>query len=151
MTNLNDAGLGTFVIESTEYRYEFLAPIEAMTFGAKVSKLLGTVLIGVANGLDTNARTINTADINAALATVDPEETAKLGLEALKHCYVQVNGSWVSLKDESYFNKFFMEHPEQLYQASIQAIWNLASPFLPKAIRTIADGFAQRAKKATSM
>lgn len=150
MSTLKDAGLGTFVIEDVEYRYEYLAPIAAMTFGAKVGKLLGTVLIGVANGLDTSTKTFDMADVQAALATVDPEETAKLGIEALKHCYVQMNGTWVSLKDESYFNKFFMERPDQLYNASIQAIWKLAAPFLPKAIRTIADGFEQKARKAMS-
>lgn len=151
MANLNDSGLGSFVIEATEYRYEQLTPIEAMTFGSKVSKLLGTVILGVANGLDTNTKEFNVADVQTALATIQPEETAQLGLEALRHCYVQLQGSWVSLKDESYFNKHFMEHPDQLYVASVQAIWKLASPFLPKSMRTIADAYVRRAKKDLSV
>lgn len=137
MTNLNEANMGEFVVEGVTYRYEQLPPVAALEYGARVAKVLGGTMFSVASSISGDG---DQASLSDALRLLDPVELAKIGKDALSLCHVQRDGVWVSLKDESEFNRHFKEHADQLYIASIKAVWKIAAPFLPKTLRTKAEG-----------
>ena len=40
-------------------------------------------------------------------------------------------------RDEVVFNRWFMEHPDQLYGAGLLAVWHLVKDFFPKTLATL--------------
>ena len=65
---------------------------------------------------------------------MDVDKVSLLVEEAHRRCYTPQNEA---LRDEVVFNRWFMEHPDQLYGAGLLAVWHLVKDFFPKTLATL--------------
>lgn len=143
MSTLKDANLGSFVYNGIEYRYEVLPPVQALAYGARVTKVVGGALGAIADAM-TNKKSLN---LSTVFASTDPLELADLVKESLVKCSVQDSGRWREFSDEAFLNAYFQEHSEDLYMVGLSALWYQAKPFFPRGLRTRLEGLAQQAKE----
>ena len=120
---MNVSGLGSFSLDGVIYRFEALNPLEAVRFGNRVFKVFGPA---AGEGM--------LAALAPALSEVDDDKVSLLIEEALRRCYTPQNEA---LRDEVVFNRWFMEHPDQLYGAGLLAVWHLVKDFFPKTLATL--------------
>lgn len=118
--------------DGSTYKFRALSPFDALDFGTRVAKLLAPA---ISEG----------ASIGEALgrisSTVSSKELSDLLKEALGYCYTPQSEA---LDNEAVFNAWFSEHPDELFEAGIKAVYNLVLPFLPKAMTTLTDGTKSR-------
>lgn len=117
--------LNKFMVNDHEYKYRGLNPFDALDFGSRVAKLLAPAL---ASGMNVGEALVN------ASKSVDSKEIASLLKEALGYCYTPEKEA---LDNEATFNKWFNEHPDELFEAGIKAVYSLVNPFLPRVINTV--------------
>ncbi|MBS6142254.1 MAG: hypothetical protein KH745_06615 [Bilophila sp.] len=134
---MNHTGLGSFSLDGVIYRFEALNPLEAVRFGNRVFKVFGPALLSLAAAKKDGAETAGEGVLAAlapALSEVDDDKVSLLIEEALRRCYTPRNEA---LRDEVVFNRWFMEHPDQLYGAGLLAVWHLVKGFFPKTLATL--------------
>ncbi len=134
---MNHTGLGSFSLDGVIYRFEALNPLEAVRFGNRVFKVFGPALLSLAAAKKDGAETAGEGVLAAlapALSEVDDDKVSLLIEEALRRCYTPQNEA---LRDEVVFNRWFMEHPDQLYGAGLLAVWHLVKDFFPKTLATL--------------
>ena len=131
---MNVSGLGSFSLDGVIYRFEALNPLEAVRFGNRVFKVFGPALLSLAAAKKDGAETAGEGMLAAALSEVDDDKVSLLIEEALRRCYTPQNEA---LRDEVVFNRWFMEHPDQLYGAGLLAVWHLVKDFFPKTLATL--------------
>lgn len=143
MAALKDANLGSFTYNDIEYRYEVLPPVQALVYGARVTKVIGGALGAIADAM-ANKKSVN---FSVIFTSTDPLELADLTKEALSRCSVQKDGRWCSLADDAFMNAYFQEHTEDLYMAGLSALWYQTKPFFPRGLRTQLEGLALKAQE----
>lgn len=117
-------GLGSFKVGTHEYRFELLPPLEVIAFGNRVIRTAG----GAIAGLLLNRSELTAENITKVLSGIDAGDLSALMKEALARCYTPTN---LSLADDANFNSWFSEHPEEMFQAGIQAVYNQVKDFFP--------------------
>ena len=125
---MNVSGLGSFSLDGVTYRFEALNPLEAMRFGNRVFKVFGPALLSLASAKKDGGEMAG----EGVLASLAPALSEME--EALRRCYTPQNEA---LRDEVVFNRWFMEHPDQLYGAGLLAVWHLVKDFFPKTLATL--------------
>lgn len=116
--------LNKFTVNDHVYKYRALNPMDALDYGSRVAKIVAPALAGG-------------ADLSKALSSgLDGKEVSALIKEALGYCYTPESEA---LDNEAVFNAWFTQHPDELFEAGIKAVYNLVTPFLPKALLTIVD------------
>ncbi len=119
------------------YRFETLNPLEAVRFGNRVFKVFGPALLSLAAAKKDDGEAAGEGVLAAlapALSGFDDDKVSLLIEEALRRCYTPQNEA---LRDEVVFNRWFMEHPDQLYGAGLLAVWHLVKDFFPKTLATL--------------
>lgn len=132
-------------VGDNRYSIEALAPMDALTFGIKVSKLLGSTAEGVI-AITQNKGSLGEA-IKNMVAGLDAKQAEELIKTALGQCWTHKNQP---LRDEAVFNIWFMEHPHDLFELAGRAVYMLAKPYFPKALTTYATSFEGKAAAAMS-
>lgn len=117
-------GLGSFTVGTTVYKFEMLPPLECMAFGSRVLKTAG----GLITTLFAEGQALSADLVQRSLSTLDPVELSSLMREALSRCYTP---SGLALADETNFNQWFNDHPEQMFQAGVQAVYHQVKDFFP--------------------
>ncbi|WP_301386733.1 phage tail assembly chaperone, partial [uncultured Bilophila sp.] len=116
---MNHTGLGSFSLDGVMYRFETLNPLEAVRFGNRVFKVFGPALLSLAAAKKDDGEAAGEGVLAAlapALSGFDDDKVSLLIEEALRRCYTPQNEA---LRDEVVFNRWFMEHPDQLYGAGL--------------------------------
>ncbi len=134
---MNHTGLGSFSLDGVMYRFETLNPLEAVRFGNRVFKVFGPALLSLAAAKKDDGEAAGEGVLAAlapALSGFDDDKVSLLIEEALRRCYTPQNEA---LRDEVVFNRWFMEHPDQLYCAGLLAVWHLVKDFFPKTLATL--------------
>ena len=134
---MNHTGLGSFSLDGVMYRFETLNPLEAVRFGNRVFKVFGPALLSLAAAKKDDGEAAGEGVLAAlapALSGFDDDKVSLLIEEALRRCYTPQNEA---LRDEVVFNRWFMEHPDQLYGAGLLAVWHLVKDFFPKTLATL--------------
>ena len=134
---MNHTGLGSFSLDDVMYRFETLNPLEAVRFGNRVFKVFGPALLSLAAAKKDDGEAAGEGVLAAlapALSGFDDDKVSLLIEEALRRCYTPQNEA---LRDEVVFNRWFMEHPDQLYGAGLLAVWHLVKDFFPKTLATL--------------
>ncbi len=133
---MNHTGLGSFSLDGVMYRFETLNPLEAVRFGNRVFKVFGPALLSLAAAKNDGEAAGEgvLAALAPALSGFDDDKVSLLIEEALRRCYTPQNEA---LRDEVVFNRWFMEHPDQLYGAGLLAVWHLVKDFFPKTLATL--------------
>ncbi len=134
---MNHTGLGSFSLDGVMYRFETLNPLEAVRFGNRVFKVFGPALLSLAAAKKDDGEAAGESVLAAlapALSGFDDDKVSLLIEEALRRCYTPQNEA---LRDEVVFNRWFMEHPDQLYGAGLLAVWHLVKDFFPKTLATL--------------
>ena len=134
---MNHTGLGSFSLDGIMYRFETLNPLEAVRFGNRVFKVFGPALLSLAAAKKDDGEAAGEGVLAAlapALSGFDDDKVSLLIEEALRRCYTPQNEA---LRDEVVFNRWFMEHPDQLYGAGLLAVWHLVKDFFPKTLATL--------------
>ncbi len=134
---MNVSGLGSFSLDGVISRFEALNPLEAMRFGTRVFKVFGPALLSLASAKKDGGEMAGEgvlASLAPALSEMDEDKVSLLVEEALRRCYTPQNEA---LRDEVVFNRWFMEHPDQLYGAGLLAVWHLVKDFFPKTLATL--------------
>ena len=134
---MNHTGLGSFSLDGVTYRFEALNPLEAMRFGNRVFKVFGPALLSLASAKKDGGEMAGEgvlASLAPALSEMDEDKVSLLVEEALRRCYTPQNEA---LRDDVVFNRWFMEHPAQLYGAGLLAVGHPAKEFFPKTLATL--------------
>ncbi len=134
---MNHTGLGSFSLDGVMYRFETLNPLEAVRFGNRGVKVFGPALLSLAAAKKDDGEAAGEGVLAAlapALSGFDDDKVSLLIEEALRRCYTPQNEA---LRDEVVFNRWFMEHPDQLYGAGLLAVWHLVKDFFPKTLATL--------------
>lgn len=113
--------LNNFTVNDHVYKYRALNPMDALDYGSRVARIVAPALAGG-------------ADLSKALSS--GVEVSALIKEALGYCYTPESEA---LDNEAVFNAWFTQHPDELFEAGIKAVYNLVTPFLPKALLTVVD------------
>lgn len=124
-------GLSSFAVDGQTYRFELMPPLECMAFGTRVLKAAG----GLITTLFADGEKLTPELVQKSLSVLDPVELSLLMREALSKCYTPTGAS---LSDETQFNQWFMEHPEQMFIAGVHAIYNQVKDFFPSLPGTTA-------------
>lgn len=139
---MSNTGIGSFVVGNHTYKYEELPPIEALRFGAVVTKAIGPALavLGEAAVAATTAHT--TKDILAAfgpaLGMVDEDKLLELIKASLQHVYTPQNEC---LGNEAAFNTWFRANKEDLFPVGLLSLYHLTKDFFPKALATAVQSY----------
>lgn len=134
--------LAKIQVGDNHYAIDPLPPMDALEFGPKAAKVLSPTMSGIMEITNNADNSSLGKSINVMFANIDPKETAALMREAVGQCWTPKNQS---LKDETVFNIWFMEHPNDLYELGLRAIYILAKPYFPKALATMATSLEGRA------
>lgn len=135
-----DTALGKFSSGHYTYSYEILMPLDALAFGARVFKLAGggiAALIAAKNQgteLDSGSLFQTFAE---ALRSIDEDKLSQLMTESIQRCYTPENQA---LSDALVFQRWFRDHPEELYPVGVLAIYNLVKDFFPLSLVTTPSG-----------
>lgn len=135
-------GIGEFAIGNHKYKYEELAPIDALRFGTQCVKTLGPAassLLALAGRIQGAAKASDVIEsVAPALASIEEAKLEALLKVAYGHTYTPQNES---LGNEAVFNGWFREHPHELFQVGLTALYMLAKDFFPKPPVTVKTGF----------
>lgn len=127
-------GLSTFAVGETVYKYDLLAPVEALRYGTQCAKVLGPALASVMDvvqqfGSDKATVGELVASAAPALAAIDEDKVATLMQTAFKRVYTPANEC---LGDEAVFNDWFQARPHEMFPVGLLAIYHLSKAFFPK-------------------
>lgn len=139
---MSDTGIGTFTVGSHAYKFEELAPTDALRFGVKVTKSLGPALAKLGEAATNAAGKTDPKELVAAfgpaLGMVDDAVLEELLRTAMQRVYTPQNES---LSNEAVFNAWFREHKEDLFPVGLYALYHLTKDFFPKALATAVNHF----------
>jgi len=155
----------TFVsVGGNKYAVDLLNPLEALAWGPRVIALLGPSIGKVMGSLDFEA--LKGVDLTqqgiaeaagqfkgplgalfSCLGELKPDQVTALLTETLQHCYTPQNES---LADMAVFNRWFQEHPGDMYPLGVTALVHLVKDFFPKSLVTTASAFQQKMGATTA-
>ena len=153
-TNMTFIGIG-----SNLYAIDMLNPMDAISWGNRALALFGPALGKVVSSIDFEklqgldlaamgmAETFEKLQslIGSALAScgeLKGAEATAIMTEALQRCYTPQNES---LADETVFNRWFREHPGDLYPLGVMALVRLVKDFFPSQLVTAASALGKSA------
>jgi len=132
-----------FHVNGRMYKLYRMPPVEACTFGMELAgALLPSVSAVISNG-------------NASVASII-ESLGKSGLDiaTLNKAIVKAR-PFLTFEDGSrgdnaaMFNKWFTEHPEDLYSVSLLSVWHSVADFMPPLLRTVVESYRSSVAKAS--
>ena len=125
-----------FTVNGNEYAVEAMRADTAYRFGIKIAALLAPALPAIVSAAATKA-------IEAIQGlNLDPDKLTAASEEARQHLILPDN---TLAKTPGAFDRWFNEHPEDMFQANLRAIWELVSDFLPAELRTAISAAASNA------
>lgn len=127
-------------INENTYCVEALAPRDALKYGPEVLNALGPSLGGLVS-LGTEGASLADA-FKSLFSGLEPDKVEVILDKAFKQCWTPQNQR---LADAYTFDAWFMDHPEDMFELGVRAVWELARPFLPGQLATIASVFNQKA------
>ena len=134
---MSGTGIGSFTVGTNTYKYEELAPIEALRFGVTVTKSVGPALakLGEAAAGAKNAKDVTgiMEAFGPALGMVDDNKLLELMHASFQHVYTPHNEC---LGNEAVFNSWFRTNKEDLYMVGLLSLYHLTKDFFPKALAT---------------
>lgn len=148
------ANLAFINVGERRYAIDTLNPLEAIDWGVRVAVLLGGPLGRLLGGCDLERlKNLDPARPDpdslgllkdalasglAGCAGLNAPELTDLLTQALRRCYTPENEA---LRDEAVFNRWFREHPGDLYPLGVKAVQQLVADFFPKTLVTLASVF----------
>lgn len=132
-------------VGDNHYTIDALPPMDALTFGIKASKLLGSTAEGIIALIGDSGSP--GAAVKSLLIDVDEKKAEELMKTALGQCWTPKNQP---LRDEAVFSIWFMEHPQDLFELAGRAVYMLAKPYFPKALTTYVTSLEGKAAAAMS-
>lgn len=130
-----------FEVNGRRYAVRTLSPDRAVPFGMKVGMIAAPLITGVA--MDDYASIVD------VLSDVDPDKLTAIVEEARQNLIgVTEEGTDMMLGNPVNFNRWFSEHPEDLYQASLLSVWHVCADFFPPALLTSAKEAGSRIRAA---
>lgn len=134
---MSGTGIGHFTVGEHTYKYTELAPVDALRFGAVVTKAIGPALAVLGDAASSASGASNTKDIltafGPALGLIDEEKLLELINTALQRVYTPQNEC---LGDEVVFNNWFQQHKTDLFQVGLLSLYHLTKDFFPRALAT---------------
>lgn len=159
MNNLNaNANISFVMLGKHKYAMDLLNPIEAIAWGNQALSLFGPSLGKIFESIDfksmedidldkqglaglANKLQAIIAKTLASCGELKSDEVSKMMNEAIKRCYTPQNEP---LGDEAVFNRWFREHPGDLYPLGCMALVHLVKVFFPKQLVTSASDFLSK-------
>ena len=128
-------------LNGKEYAVERLSITATLLFVPEVLEAIGPSIGGI---LDAFNDGVSKDEVFKNLFSgVQSAKLSAIMRKSLNQCITPEN---TYLKDANIFEKWFMEHPEDLFQLAGLATWELVHRFLPQALATKASGFLSKAK-----
>lgn len=154
---MNNTNMTFISIGSNRYAIDMLNPLDAISWGNRALALFGPALGKVVSsidfeklqGLDLSAMGLAEVGgklqsfISATLAScgeLKAGEATAMMTEALQRCYTPQNEP---LADAAVFNRWFREHPGDLYPLGIMALVRLVKDFFPSQLATVASALGK--------
>lgn len=131
---MREMNLDYISIGAHRYALEKLNPMDAITWGNRVLAVVGPTLGGLVDACSDKGNFAKS--FQGIFASYNSTEASNLMLEALRQCYTPQNES---LADDAVFNKWFKEHPGDLYHLGVMAVYELVKDFFPNQLVTIAN------------
>lgn len=156
---MNQANMTFITVGGKRYALDLLNPIDAIAWGNRALALFGPSLGKIVNSIEfdklqgidlANMGLMEVAGkvqtlISMALTScgeLKAAEVSAIMTEALQRCYTPQNES---LGDTAVFNKWFKEHPGDLYPLGVMALVHLVKDFFPSQLVTAASSFRKKA------
>ena len=132
-----------FTVNGNQYQVRAMTADAAYRFGLKVGALVAPILPAIGAAAGQGGASVILAALQSL--TIDPDKLAAISEEARSQIILPDNRQANSVT----WNAWFDDHPDEMYQANLLAIWNLVSDFLPPSLRTAATSIASTAAKAS--
>lgn len=162
---MNNANISFVMLGKHKYAMDLLNPIEAIGWGNRALSLFGPSLGKIFESIDFKGMEELELDktglaglaaklqglIGKTLAScgeLKSEEVSAMMNEAIKRCYTPQNEP---LGDEAVFNRWFREHPGDLYPLGCMALVHLVKGFFPKQLVTNASEFLSKMAPAADI
>ena len=129
-----------FTVNGNEYAVEAMRADTAYRFGIKIASLLAPALPALVSAAATKGKDKAIEAIQGL--NLDPDKLTAASEEARQHLILPDN---TLAKTPGAFDRWFNEHPEDMFQANLRAIWELVSDFLPAELRTAISAAASSA------
>ncbi|MDL2268216.1 hypothetical protein LJC46_09605 [Desulfovibrio sp. OttesenSCG-928-G15] len=143
---MHSANIEYIAVGGKRYALDLFNPLDGLAYGNRALAVLGPAIGGMVGSVDIFAfASVDQAQtaldeaamgvqgmLASALAScgqVNSTDVTMLMNEALRRCYTPQNES---LADESVFNRWFREHPEDMYILAAHAMFRLVKDFFPK-------------------
>ena len=140
------------------YAVDLLNPMDAISwgnralalFGPALGKIFGAVDFDKLEGIDLEKMGLTelggriqglVATMLASCGELKHGEVSGIMTEAIQRCYTPQNES---LGDAVVFNRWFREHPGDLYPLGVMALVYLVKDFFPSQLVTVASKFQAR-------
>lgn len=136
---MSTLGIGEFTVGTEKFKYEELAPADALAFGLRVARVIGPVVAEIAAAVEaaSNAATgLQVAEaLGKALVHVNPDDLESIIQQAYKRIYTSSN---TCLGDAASMNAYFKDHKDIMFQVGIVGLYNLCKDFFPRLSATSA-------------
>lgn len=159
---MNNANMVFLSVGGHRYALDLLNPLDAIAwgnralslFGPSLGKILGSIEFEKLQGLDFSKMGLMEvfgklqhlgAMTLASCGELKAAEVSGIMTEAVQRCYTPQNES---LADETVFNRWFREHPGDLYPLGVMALVYLVKDFFPSQLVTAASGFMTKMQPA---
>ena len=156
------ANVAFIPLGGNRYAVELLNPIDAISWGNRALALFGPSLGKIVGSIDfdkiqsIDLITMGLAEVAgklqglvsmafASCGELKSDAVTALMTEAIQRCYTPQNEA---LSDMAVFNRWFREHPGDLYPLGVMALVHLVKDFFPSRLVTAASEFQARTKAA---
>lgn len=161
---MRDANLSFLTVNGRRYAVDLLNPIDAITWGNRALSLFGPSIGKIVNSIDFDALSgidmlkMGLAEVAGKLQSLlsimltscgelKAAEVSAIMTEAIQRCYTPQNES---LGDMAVFNRWFKEHPGDLYPLGAMALVYLVKDFFPSQLVTAASAFQTKKNPAAT-
>ena len=159
---MNNANISFMSVGGKRYAVDLLNPIDAISWGNRALALFGPALGKVVASIDfdelegidlAKMKLMEVASklqglVSMALAScgeLKAKEVSDIMQEAIQRCYTPQNER---LGNMEVFNRWFKEHPGDLYPLGVMALVYLVKDFFPSQLVTAASNFQARMTSA---
>lgn len=121
------------------YTCNMLNPMDALEFGMRAVAVVSPALNGIVEASKTEGDPLRV--VTELAKVLKDKEATPLLKEALAQCFTPTNKS---LGDEVEFNRWFREHPGDLFHLGALALYHLVKDFFPSQLATMASAMASK-------
>lgn len=136
-------GFSTVEVGGSRYSVQKMNPMDALDFGVRVMTVVSPALGGIMEAVKEggSAERDLPAFFSSLQSALSGGNAAAILKEALRRCFTPQNEG---LADDVVFDKWFREHPGDMFPLAARAVWELVKDFLPPTLITRAAGISSK-------